>query len=99
MGHRCVNSKCARKYHRNGKGKIHPRKAMEDAEREWKYSSTLSLTSALDGGGWLMPLPGRFTPRKETPYQLNRRLVGPQDPSGRVWKVSLLPGLGTHKNV
>ena len=26
------------------------------------YSSTLSLTSALDGGGWPTPRPDRFTP-------------------------------------
>jgi len=36
-------------------------------EGEKKYSSrpTLSLTSAIDWGGWLTPLPGRFTPGKE----------------------------------
>ena len=30
------------------------------------YSSTLSLTSALDGGGWPTPRPGRFTPGKDS---------------------------------
>ena len=30
------------------------------------YSSTLPLISALDGGGWSMPSPGRFTPGKDT---------------------------------
>jgi len=29
-----------------------------------RYSSTLSLTSELDGGGWSAPRPGRFTPGK-----------------------------------
>ena len=29
------------------------------------YSSTLSLTSALEGGGWSTLRPGRFTPRKD----------------------------------
>ena len=29
------------------------------------HSSTLSLTSALDGGGWSTPLLGRFTPWKD----------------------------------
>jgi hypothetical protein len=29
------------------------------------YSSTLPSTSALDGGGWSAPLPGRFTPGKD----------------------------------
>ena len=31
---------------------------------EYKYSSNLSLTLALGGGGWLKPPPGRFTPGK-----------------------------------
>jgi hypothetical protein len=30
------------------------------------YSSTLYLTSALDGGGWSAPHPGLFTPGKDT---------------------------------
>ena len=29
------------------------------------YSSTLSLTSALDWGGWSTPRPGRFTPGED----------------------------------
>jgi len=29
------------------------------------YSTTLSLTSALDGGGWSTPRSGRFTPEKD----------------------------------
>jgi len=29
------------------------------------YSSTLLSTSALDGGGWSTPRPGRFTPVKD----------------------------------
>jgi hypothetical protein len=33
----------------------------EDTEGEQRYGSTLSLTSALDGGGWSTPRPGRFT--------------------------------------
>ena len=37
----------------------------EGAEGENKYSSTLSLTSALDGGGLSTPRPGRFNPGKE----------------------------------
>jgi len=30
------------------------------------YSSTLYLTSALDGGGWSTPRPGTFTPWKDS---------------------------------
>ena len=29
-----------------------------------RYKQTLSLTSALDRGGWLTPRPGRFTSGK-----------------------------------
>jgi hypothetical protein len=32
---------------------------------EQRYSSTLSLTSAPDRGGWLTPRLGRFNPRKD----------------------------------
>jgi hypothetical protein len=34
---------------------------------EWKYSSTHSLTSALDGGEWSASRHGRFTPRETAP--------------------------------
>ena len=50
-----------------GKGKFRPKTDHESPE-EQTYSSTLSLTSALDRGGWLTPRPGRFTPGKETRY-------------------------------
>ena len=55
-------------------------------------SSILPLTSALDGGGWLAPRPGRFIPGKETRYPLYRRLCRPQGWSGHVRKFSSLPG-------
>jgi hypothetical protein len=34
---------------------------------EWRYSSTHSLTLALDGGEWLASFPGHFTPREIAP--------------------------------
>lgn len=34
----------------------------ESTKGEYKYSSTLSLTSSLEGSGWLTPCFGRFTP-------------------------------------
>jgi hypothetical protein len=34
---------------------------------EWRYSSTHSLTTALDGGEWSASRPGRFTPRERAP--------------------------------
>jgi hypothetical protein len=45
-----------------GKGNIRPGKGHEGPEGEQRFSSTLSLTSTLDKGGWLMPRPGRFSP-------------------------------------
>jgi hypothetical protein len=36
----------------------------EDVLGEWKYSSTHSLTSALDGGEWSPSSPGRFNPKE-----------------------------------
>jgi hypothetical protein len=56
------------------------------------YSCTLSLTSALDVGGWLTSRPGRYTPGKETRYPLYRRLGEPQGRSGRVRKISAQTG-------
>ena len=38
---------------------------LEQAPMDQRYSSTLSLTSALDGGMSSTPRPGRFTPRKD----------------------------------
>jgi hypothetical protein len=54
------------------------------------YSSTLRLTSALDGGGQLHVL--AVLPPGNTQYQLYRRLGGPQGRSGRVRKISPPPG-------
>jgi hypothetical protein len=34
-----------------GKSKVYPRTGHEDPEGEYRYSPTLSLTSALDGSG------------------------------------------------
>jgi hypothetical protein len=55
------------------------------------YSSTLSLTSALDGvGGQRQARP--LYPPEMTRYPLYRRLGGPQGRSGRVLKTSPSPG-------
>jgi hypothetical protein len=45
--------------------KGHPRRSHKDPEGEWRYSSIVSLTSALDGSGCSTPRSGRFTPRKD----------------------------------
>jgi hypothetical protein len=48
------------------KGKARPRTGYEDPQGEQGYNSTVSLTSALDGSGWLTPCRGRSTPGKGT---------------------------------
>ena len=73
------------------KCKVHPRTSHEDPEGEWRYSSTLSLTLALEGAGGqcharlLYPLEVTWQP-------LYRRLGGPQSWSGQVQKI--LPPTG-----
>ena len=74
-----------------GKGKGHPRTGHEGPEVQQMYSSTISLTSALDVGGWSTPRPGHFAPGK-IPYPFYRRLGGPQGRSRRVRKISPPPG-------
>ena len=59
----------------------------ERPEGEYRYSSTLSVTSVLDWGRWSTPRPGRFTPVKETRYLLYRSLCGAQGRFGRVQKI------------
>jgi hypothetical protein len=39
-------------------GKVHPIRGHEGPDGEYRYSSTLSLTSVLDSGGWSTPRPG-----------------------------------------
>jgi hypothetical protein len=45
-----------------------------EAYWEWRYSSTHSLTSTLDGGEWSASRLGHFTPRERPPD--NRRIGG-----------------------
>jgi hypothetical protein len=63
-----------------GKGKVHPRTGHEGLEEEWRYSSTLSLTSALDGVGGQHHAPAALPPGM-TRYPLYRRGWAP----GTVW--------------
>lgn len=48
---------------------------------------TLTLTAALDGGGWLTPCPGCFTPPGMTQYPLYRRMGEPKGWCGMVKKI------------
>jgi hypothetical protein len=46
-------------------GKVYTTTGHVDIVWEQRYSSTLSLTLALDGAGWSTPRPGHFTPGKD----------------------------------
>jgi hypothetical protein len=73
-----------------GKGKFHPRTDHAGLEGEYRYSSTLSLTSALDGVGGKRHAPAVLPPGK-TRHPLYRRLGGPKGRSGQVRKISPPP--------
>ena len=61
------------------------------AQKE-SYSSTLSLNSALDGGGWSTPRPGRFTPGKDLVPIVQGAGWGPRAGLNRCGKSRLPPG-------
>ena len=71
----------------NLKGKFHPRTGHEGPEGEWRYSSTLSLTSEIDGVRGQRHTSAALPPRK-TWYPFYRRLGGPQGRSGQMRKIS-----------
>jgi len=71
-----------------GKGKGHPVTGHEGPYGEQRYSFTLSLTSALDRGGYSTPRSGRNLPPGKTLSPLYRRLGGLEGLSGRVRKIS-----------
>jgi hypothetical protein len=71
------------------KGKFYSRTGHDDPKRE-KYSSTLSLTSGLDGVAWSTPCPGQCTLGEQTLCPFYRRLCGPDLRPGRVRKFSPL---------
>jgi hypothetical protein len=49
--------------------KYSPKTGRDGTGGEWRGTSTC-LISALDGGGWSIPRPGRFTPGKWPRYPL-----------------------------
>jgi hypothetical protein len=65
---------------------------LDQTMKAQKWSRGISLTSAVDGGGWSVSCPSCFTPGKENRYPLYRRLGGPQGQSGQVRKISPLQG-------
>jgi hypothetical protein len=74
-----------------GKGNVHPRTGHEGQEGEQMYSSTPSLTSAIDGVGGQRHSPAAL-PQEEMRYPPFRRLGEPQSRSGQVRKISPPPG-------
>jgi hypothetical protein len=68
---------------------VHPVTDHEVPEGEYGYSSTLSLTSALDGFGWSTARPCCFTLGKDC----LGGWVGTQGRSGRLWKISPPTGI------
>jgi hypothetical protein len=74
-----------------GKYKFHLRTGNDGQEGKYKFICTLSLTLALEAGGWLTPHPGPFTPGKETRYPFYRRLGGHLGRSEWVQKILLPP--------
>jgi hypothetical protein len=72
-------------------GKVHPRRGHEGPEGEYRYSSTLSLTSALDGVDGQRHASAALSPGLNR-YPSYRRLDRPQGRSGRLRKISLLTG-------
>jgi len=70
------------------KDKVHPGTGHEGPEEEQRYSSTPSLTSALDWVWVVNATPRPLTPEKETWYPPYRRLGGLQSRFGRVRKIS-----------
>ena len=74
-----------------GKVKVHPRTGHKGPEGKKRYSSAISLTSALDGDARGPHHAPAALPPGKTRYLLYRRLGGPQGQSGRVRKISLPP--------
>ena len=56
---------CSRENHVILQSLLLPRTDHESPERKQMHSSTLPSISALGGGGWSTPRPGRFTPGKD----------------------------------
>ena len=76
------------------KVKVIPWHAYAGTGGRWRHSSNPFAISALEGGGWSVRRPGRFTPGKETRYPLYRRLGRPRGRSGRTRKISPTPVSG-----
>ena len=61
-----------------GKGKVHPRTGYEGPDWVYRYISTLSLTSALDGVGGQHHAPAALPPVKRPVTHFTEACVGPR---------------------
>ena len=73
--------------------RFHPFIGHKGPYGEYRYSSTLFLASALEGGEGSASRPGRTLPSGKSRYPLYRRLGGPQGRSGQVRKISPPTGI------
>jgi len=73
------------------KGKGRPRTGHEGPEVEYRYRTTVFLTSALDAVGGQRHAPA-VVPMGKTRYLLYKRLGGSQGRSGQVREISHPPG-------
>jgi hypothetical protein len=79
--------------------KVHPVTGHEGLEEKQRNSSTISLTSLLDRGGWLAPRPSRFTPVpivQEAGWALGPVWTGVEN-HARTWIRSLIPDIKNAK--
>ena len=78
----------------NDRDKGFPISGHEGQEGKQRYKSTLSLTSAIDEGGWSKrpPQPGLLNLKRDTRYPLYRARFGSHGKSVRVQETSLLQG-------
>jgi hypothetical protein len=73
-------------------GRFHPFIGHEGPYGEYRYSCSVFLTSAIEGGEGSASSPSRTLPPGKTRYPLYRRLVGPQGRCWHVRKMSSPPG-------
>jgi hypothetical protein len=75
-----------------GAGRFHPFLQTTKALRESRVIALICFyISALERGEGSASRPDRFLPPRKTRYALYRRLIGPQDRSGQVRKISPPP--------
>jgi hypothetical protein len=75
------------------KSKVHPRTSHEGPKGEYRYSSTLSLTSAPDEDGWSRPFPEQKVEGNENARHVKRVMAVADNKS--IQKFALACSFGT----